>query len=140
MDGREGTEKNMGNLLEELNKKFEQGMRRLQSTDSVFDWALEQWKAGDVVVKKLLDTLIFGQKHHFDETMDELYLRRALDVDRSDPFHVWVYSNYQAQKREVFLFVKLWWCHLKSQNLIGQGAAVLRLRELWELSNLEKLL
>jgi hypothetical protein len=130
----------MSDLIGEYKRNFEQGFQRIVGSDSVFEWAASRRAVGDVVVTKILDTIIFGPKRYFNESLDELRLQRALDVDRSDPFHAWLYDAYQRQEREVFLLVKMWWCYLKLQNLLAQGAAILRLREIWELENLSKLL
>jgi hypothetical protein len=130
----------MTDLMAEYRKNFEQGLKRIMHTNKVFEWAAKRRAMGDYVVTKLLDTVIFGPPEYFNETIDELELQRALDVDPQDPFHVWLYSTYQDREREVFLLVKMWWCYLKLQNFLGQGVAILRLHEIWELQKLNELL
>jgi len=114
-------------------RAFIQGLQRLAvpDTDNVFNWASKRHETGDFFVKKLLDTVIFGPPEYFGQTVDELKLQRALSVAPEDKFHAWLLETYRKREPyEVFLLVRLWWRFHKEQNLLGQGAIILRLREL----------
>jgi len=120
--------------LANYRKAFTQGLQRLVVPDceNVFSWATKRHRSGDEVVKKLLDTVIFGPPEYFGQAVDELELQRALCVAPEDEFHAWLLQSYRTRNpHEVFLLVKLWWRFKKEENLLGQGAMILRLRELW---------
>lgn len=116
-------------------RAFNQGLRRLitPNKEDVFSWASRRQASGDIAIRKLLETAIFGPPEHFGAAVDELQLQNSLLLAPDDQFHIWLLETYRKRKpRQVYITVRMWWRFRKEENLLGQAAMILRLVEFWE--------